>query len=417
MEVNILSQQGGMATVRVTLPPRTITEALDQVYAQHRKDESFSLPRQGIDTDPQGQALFQEAVRSAFSDAYAEAIRASGLQVASEPKVTVVRASEARGAEYDMTFALRPELKLGRYKGIRVAMPEMEPTEEEIRTALEAAAKQNTAAVDVDRPAAPGDTAVIDFKGFLDGEAFAGGEGADYPLTLGSGQFIPGFEEQLVGAVAGDHVDVHVTFPEGYHAENLRGRDAVFQVQVKKVQERQLRPLTAEQESQARSQAAQRKRELADQQIEDQVLSVILSEAQVELPEAMIDSEANICLQQFAAELSTKGMTIEQFSQSSGKTLAEMRKEMHPLARRRIELRLVLSAIAKAEDITATEEEVDRYWDQMAAQYGIPKAQLQQMMAPETAEELRAEIIGQKAYAFLRESTILQRPGSAPAEA
>lgn len=409
METNIISQENGMAKVGVSLPGAELTKALDAVYRSYQKKDGFDLPREGLAEDPDGQGLLREAVQNLFSGIYSDVIKSCGLKVASEPKVAVLKASETEGVEFTLEFALRPEMKLGQYKGIRVKMPRVEPTEEEIQAALAAAAQQNVTAVEVDRPAALGDTTVIDFKGFLDDVAFAGGEGADYPLVLGSGQFIPGFEEQLVGAKAGDQVDVNVTFPEDYHAENLKGKAVVFKVKVLKVQEQKRQSLTEEQTQQVKAQVAQQVKAQADQQIEDQVLGKILQEAQVELPEAMVESEANICVQQFAAEIAAKSMTIEQFCQKTGKTLDGMRKEMYPLARRRIQLRLVLGAIAEAEHLEATEAELEDYWDQMSQQYGLPKEQLKHYIGEGVEEEIRQELVSQKAYALLRESTILER--------
>lgn len=409
METKILSQENGMAKVGVTLPGTDLSRALDTVYQAHQKDENFNLAREGLAENPEGQGLLREAVQNVFSGIYSDVVRACGLQVASEPKVAVIRASETDGVEFTLEFALRPEMKLGSYKGIHVKMPDMIPTEEELAAALEAAAKQNLVAVDVDRPAALGDTAVIDFTGYLGDEPFAGGQGADFPLVLGSGQFIPGFEDQLVGAKAGDAVDVNVTFPENYHAANLAGKAVVFKVTVHKVQEQQKQPLTAEQEEQVKAQVAQQKKAMADQQIEDQVLGKILEEAQVALPDAMVESEANICVQQFAAEISAQSMSIDQFCQQTGKTLESIREEMKPLARRRIQLRLVLSAIAEAEQLEVSAEELDGYWDQMSQQYGLPKDQLKQYMGDGVEDEMRQEIVSQKAYALLRESTILDR--------
>lgn len=409
METKIISQENGMAKVGVTVPGSDLTRALDTVYQTHRKEENFDLPREGLAENPDGQALLREAVQNLFSGIYTDVIKSCALPVASEPKVSVLNADETNGVEFTLEFALRPEMKLGNYKGIHVKMPVVEPTEAEITAALEAAAKQNIVPVDVDRPAGLGDTTVIDFKGYLNGEAFAGGEGADFPLTLGSGQFIPGFEDQLVGAKAGDQVDVNVTFPENYHAANLAGKAVVFKVTVHKVQEQQNQPLTPDQENQVRAQVAQQKKALADQQIEDQVLGKILEESQVTLPDAMVESEANICVQQFAAEISAGSMSIEQFCQQTGKTLDGIRKEMEPLARRRIQLRLVLSAIAEAEHLEASEAELDNYWERMSQQYGLPKDQLKQYMEGGVEDEMRREIVSQKAYALLRESTILDR--------
>jgi trigger factor len=407
METKMISQENGMATLSVTFTGDELGRTLDSAYQSHTQEENFKLDRQGLDQNPEGMYIVREAVENLLSGCYAQVIKSAGVQVASEPKVTVLKANEQEGVELHLNFALRPELKLGRYKGIQVKMPKVEPTEEELNAAVQAAAAQNVQSVEVDRAAQLGDTTVIDFKGFLDGTAFAGGEGADYPLTLGSGQFIPGFEDQLVGAKAGDQVDVNVTFPENYHAENLKGKAVVFQVTVHKVQEQQTLPLTDEQTRQVKDQLFQQKKAQADQQIEDEVLGIILSESQVELPEAMVESEANICVQQFAAEIAAQSMTIEQFCQRTGKTLDGMRKEMYPLARRRIQLRLVLSAIAKEEGITATAEELEQYWEQMAQQYGLPKDQLKHYMGDGVEEEMAQDLVSQKAYALLRSSTIL----------
>lgn len=407
METKMISQENGMATLSVTFDGAELSRALDSAYQSHAKEENFKLERQGLDQNPEGMYLVREAVEGMLSGCYAQVIKSAGVQVASEPKVSVLRANEQEGVELHLNFALRPEMKLGRYKGIRVKMPKVEPTQEELDAALKSAAAQNVQAVDVDRAAQLGDITVIDFKGFLDGTAFAGGEGADYPLTLGSGQFIPGFEDQLVGAKAGDQVDVNVTFPENYHAENLKGKAVVFKVTVHKVQTQQTLPLTDEQTRQVKDQLFQQKKAQADQEIEDEVLGIILSESQVELPEAMVESEANICVQQFAAEIAAQSMTIEQFCQKTGKTMDGMRKEMYPLARRRIQLRLVLSEIAKAENLTATAEELEQYWDQMAQQYGLPKDQLKHYMGEGVEEEMAQDLVSQKAYALLRNSTIL----------
>lgn len=409
MEIKILSQENGMARVGVTMPGSALTGALDKVYAKHQGDKDFSLPREGLDRNPQGGMLLQEAVQNLFGGSYQDVMKQVDLPVASEPKVAVLAADEETGVEFQLTFALRPTMKLGRYKGIRVKMPNTVPTEEEYQAAQEAAEAQNVVPAGVARPAALGDITVIDFTGYQDGVAFEGGAGTDFALTLGSGQFIPGFEEQLVGASAGETVDVNVTFPEQYHAPNLAGKPALFKVTVKQVQENRRTPLNDQQKQQIRTQVDQQKRAMADQEIEDQVLKVVLEEAQVELPEAMVESEANICVQQFAAEMAAKSMTIEQFCQKTGKTIDGMRKEMYPLARRRIQLRLVLSAIAEAEGIVAEDSEVDSCWDQMAQQYGMPREQLRQYAGPETDAEIRADIVSQKAYALLRESTILER--------
>ena len=409
MTVTVLSQEKGMATLKITQEAAVLTKALDEAYEVFKKNhKDFDVPRAQVTTSADCADIYRQAVQDVFSDLYNEAITASGLTMASEPQVSVLLASETEGVEFQVVFALRPQVKLGQYKGIRVKMPVVEPTEEEYRYALQQVSQQNAVAVTVDRPAQMGDVATIDFTGYLDGVPFEGGEGHDYPLTLGSGAFIPGFEEQLVGAAAGDNPVVNVTFPENYHAPNLAGKETTFRCKVKKVEAMELQPLTEEQEQQVRQQVQQQKKNLADQQIEDQVLGSILEEAQVEIPDAMVDSEINICMEQFVAEIGQQGMDLASFQQRTGKTTQQMAEEMRPLAKRRIMLRLVLSAIAEAEEITVTEEEMTAQWEKMAQQYGIDVPRLKVYMGDNADEELKAEIRSQKAYALLRQSTILE---------
>ncbi len=409
MNVSVLSQEKGMAILKITVPGEVLTKALDEAYnvfAKNHKD--FDVPRSEVTTSADCADIYRQAVQDVFSDLYAEALKASGLTIASEPVISVIQASETEGVEYQMEFALRPEIKLGQYKGIHVKMPVVEPTEEEYASAMQHAAQQNAIPTTVDRPAELGDIATIDFTGYLDGVPFDGGQGNDYPLTLGSGSFIPGFEEQLVGASAGDNVMVNVTFPENYHAPNLAGKPTVFRCKVKKVEAMDIQPLSAEQEAEIRQQVQQQKKAMADQQIEDEVLGRILEEAEVEIPSAMVDSEVSIVMNQFVAEIGQQGMDLDTFQQRTGKTTEEMLAEMRPLATRRIMLRLVLSAIAEEEKITVTQEEVEKQWEQMAQQYGIDVPRLKVYMGEAAEEEIKAEITNAKAYALLRSATILE---------
>ncbi len=408
MQVTILSQENGMARIQIQVEAAALTHAIDENYATFAKNhEGFDAPRSEVTTSPDCQDILRQSVQDVFSDIYTQAVAQSGLQVASEPQIAVVQADEENGVVYQMTFAVRPEVKLGQYKGIHVKMPQIDLTEEEQAAALAAAEANNATAVTVDREARMGDIATIDFTGYLDGVPFEGGAGTDYPLTLGSGSFIPGFEEQLVGASAGDNVVVNVTFPEQYHAPNLAGKATIFRCKVKKVEAMEKTPLTDEQKAQVLQQAANNKKNLADQQIEDQVLGKILSDAQVEIPQAMLDSEVGIVMNQFVSEIGAQGMDLETFQQRTGKTTEDMLSEMRPLAQRRIMLRLVLSAIAEAENITVSEEEVEAHWDMLAQQYGIDKARLKVYMG-EADDEIRNELVSAKAYTLLRESTILE---------
>lgn len=408
MEVTILSQEKGMAVLKLTVPGEELTKALDGAYNVYKKNhEDFDVERAGIDMNPDGQVILRQAVQDIMSDNYTKAIAEAGLTVASEPQISVMKATEAEGVEYQMRFALRPEIRLGQYKGIHVKMPDAELTEEEFLAAVKQVEEMNAEPKTVDRPSEMGDVTIIDFTGYLDGVPFDGGTGHDYALTLGSGTFIPGFEEQLVGKSAGENVLVTVTFPENYHEPSLAGKLTQFRVSVKNVQQLVVEPLTEEVKAQVREAAQQQKRAQADQMIEDQVLGKIVSEAQVELPEAMVDSEVNICMQQFAGELSAQGMALDEYAKRIGRTTREMAEEMLPLATRRIMLRMVLGAIAEAEGFTVTEEEVARQWEAMAKQYGVDVPRMKLYAGEGGEEQVRSDILHQKAYTLLRESTIL----------
>lgn len=315
MQVTILSQEKNTARLEVSISGPVLTKALDEAYGVYRKNhEDFSLPRDQVVTATEGQAILRQAVQDVFSDAYAEAIQTSGLQVASEPLISVLSVSEEEGVTYGVEFALRPEVKLGTYKGIHVKCPPTEPSAEELEAVISQAER----------------------------EAAESGE-----------------------------------------------------------------TLSDEQKYQIRQYVFEQKKQQADMQIEDQVLGRILEEAQVEIPEAMLRSEVNICFQQFVADLIAQGTDLETFSKKAGKTPEDMQKEMEPLARRRIMLRLVLGAIAKEERMEASDEEVEQYWSQMAQQYGVETEQMKAYAGEGAEAQVKADIVSSKAYALLRESTIL----------
>lgn len=389
MSVTVETLEKNMAKLTVTVAADEIEKAMQAAFLKNKGKYSVPGFRKGkvsrtVLERMYGKGLFYEdAVNSVMPEAYAAAVEESGLDIVSEPEIGFVETDPEKDLVFTATVAVKPEVVLGQYKGLEVPKADLSVTEEEVLAIIKREQEKNAVNVNVEgRAVQADDVATIDFEGFVDGVAFEGGKGTDYPLTIGSNTFIPGFEDQIIGHEIGAEFDVNVTFPETYQAEELQGKAAVFKVTVKKIEEKQLPELDdefaaevsefdtlAEYKAHVEKAEAERKEVAAERAKEDAVVNMAVENAQMDIPEAMVNTEANNMIREFANNLAQQGLQLEQYLQYFGQTEEGMREQMKPNALKRIQSRLVLEAIAKAEAFEITEEEIDAEVAKLAEQY------------------------------------------------
>ena len=389
MSVTVETLEKNMAKLTITVAADEIEKAMQAAFLKNKGKYSVPGFRKGkvsrtVLERMYGKGLFYEdAVNSVMPEAYAAAVEESGLDIVSEPEIGFVETDPEKDLVFTATVAVKPEVVLGQYKGLEVPKADLSVTEEEVLAIIKREQEKNAVNVNVEgRAVQADDVATIDFEGFVDGVAFEGGKGTDYPLTIGSNTIIPGFEDQIIGHEIGAEFDVNVTFPETYQAEELQGKAAVFKVTVMKIEEKQLPELDdefaaevsefdtlAEYKAHVEKAEAERKEVAAERAKEDAVVNMAVENAQMDIPEAMVNTEANNMIREFANNLAQQGLQLEQYLQYFGQTEEGMREQMKPNALKRIQSRLVLEAIAKAEAFEITEEEIDAEIAKLAEQY------------------------------------------------
>ncbi len=339
-------------------------------------------PRQIIERYYGSEVFFEDAVNIVLPDAYDKAIDEQNIEAVAQPEIDVKEISRENGVVFTAKVAVKPEFELGQYKGVEVSKVTHRTTEKEINGEIEKIRERNARLVTVeDRSAELGDTANIDFEGFADGVAFEGGKGENFDLKLGSGQFIPGFEEQLVGKNTGDEVDVNVTFPKEYHAENLKGKDALFKVKINSIKTQELPELDDEfakdvsefdtfEEFKAdmTKKLKEKNKAKSKQELENKIVETICNNTEIDIPEAMFETAVNNQIREFAMQLQYQGMNIEQYAQYTGITLDAMKAQIRPDAEKRVKTSLVLEKIAKVENIEVSDKEIEKELEKMAEQ-------------------------------------------------
>ncbi len=339
-------------------------------------------PRQIIERYYGSEVFFEDAVNIVLPDAYDKAIDEQNIEAVAQPEIDVKEISRENGVVFTAKVAVKPEFELGQYKGVEVSKVTHRTTEKEINGEIEKIRERNARLVTVeDRSAQLGDTANIDFEGFADGVAFEGGKGENFDLKLGSGQFIPGFEEQLVGKNTGDEVDVNVTFPKEYHAENLKGKDALFKVKINSIKTQELPELDDEfakdvsefdtfEEFKAdmTKKLKEKNKAKSKQELENKIVETICNNTEIDIPEAMFETAVNNQIREFAMQLQYQGMNIEQYAQYTGITLDAMKAQIRPDAEKRVKTSLVLEKIAKVENIEVSDKEIEKELEKMAEQ-------------------------------------------------
>lgn len=377
-------------------------------------------PRKMIEQLYGSQIFFEDAANEIIPDAYADAAKESGLDIVSQPKVSIEQLEAGKPFIFAAEVAVRPEVELGEYKGVEVTKADAEVTDADVEEELKKVQDQNSRTVSVeDRAVKDGDMTVIDFEGFIDGEAFDGGKGENYPLTIGSHSFIDTFEEQMIGMNIGEEKELNVTFPEDYHAENLKGKPATFKVTVKEIKEKQLPELDddfaqdvsdfdtlAEYKDDLKKKIAERKESEAKAKKESEAIEKVVEAAKMDIPQAMIDTQVNRMLEDFAMRLQQQGLSVEQYFQYTGLTADKIMEEMKPEAVKRIKNSLVLEAVAKAENIEVSEEEFEAELQKMADMYKMEIEKIKEFMQDAEAKQMKDDIAIQKAVELIVSSAV-----------
>lgn len=424
MSVQVEKLEKNMAKLTVEVPAEEVEKALQAAYMKEKNKISIpgfrkgKVPRAMIEKMYGAAVFYEEAANILIQDNYAAAMEESKEDIVSRPTIDIVQIESGKPFIFTAEVAVRPEVTLGKYKGVQVTKIDTTVTDEEVEAALEKEQQKNSRTVTVtDRPVANGDTAVIDFEGFVDGVAFEGGKGENHPLEIGSHSFIDTFEDQLVGKNAGDEVDVNVTFPEKYQATDLAGKPALFKVKIHEVKAKELPELNdefaqdvsefntlEEYKEDLKKHLEVQKEDEAKRTKEDEAIQKIIDKSTMEIPEAMIKTQCENMVNEFAQRLAQSGLSMEQYMQFSGLTLDKLEEQVRPEAETRIKSSLVLEQIAKDENIEVSEEEIDAEIEKMAKAYGMEADKLKEYMGDAEKESMKRDISVTKAVDLVMEN-------------
>ncbi len=420
MSLQVEKLEKNMAKLTIEVSADEFSKAVEEAYQKNKGKISVpgfrkgKVPKKMIE-QMYGKAVFYEdAANALIPGAYEKALEECEETIVSSPKIDVTQIEEGKSFIFTAEVALKPEVTLGAYKGVEVDKIEVSVTDEEVEADLKQQQENNSRVVSVERPVADGDIAVIDYEGFADGVAFDGGKGEDYSLTIGSHSFIDNFEEQLIGKNAGEECEVNVTFPEEYHAKELAGKPAVFKVTVKEVKEKQLPELNDEfagevsefetleaYKEDIRKKLTEKKEAEAKNQKEDAVITAVIENAQMEIPEAMVETQQRQIVDEFAQRLQMQGLSMEQYFQFTGLSYQHMMEQVKPQAERKIKSRLVLEAVVAAENIAATEEDYEEEIKRMAEGYRMEADTIKELMGEQGKKQIMEDLAVRKAAEFV----------------
>lgn len=424
MSVQVENLEKNMVKLTIEVAEDKVADALKASYEKQKNRISVPGFRKGkvpmamIEKMYGPEIFYEEAANIMMQEAYPAAVDESGVDIVSQPTVDVVQLEKGKPFIFTAEVAKKPEVKLGKYNGVTVTKVDTAVTDEEVMEALERERNNNARTVTVeDRAVAQGDTAVIDFEGFVDGVAFEGGKGENYALEIGSHSFIDTFEDQLVGKNTGDELDVNVTFPKEYHAEDLAGKPAVFKVKIHEIRAKELPELNDEFASDVsefetldeykesvRKNLQETKENDARRAKEDEAIKKIVEKSEMDIPDAMIDMQVQNMIQEFAQRLAQQGLNIDQYMQFSGMTVDKMKEQLRPEAVMRIQSSLVLEQIVKEENIEPSDEEIDAQLDKMAAAYGMDADKLKEFIGETEKESVKRDVAIEKAVDFILEN-------------
>ena len=421
MSLQVEKLEHNMAKLTVEVAAEDVEKALQAAYLKQRKQINIpgfrkgKVPRQMIEKMYGPEVFYDEAANNMIPDAYAKAYDESELDIVSQPKIEVVQMEKGKPFIFTAEVATKPEVTLGDYKGLKVDKVSTRVTQKEVDEEIEKERERNARTIEVtDRAVQDKDEVTLDFEGFVDGVAFEGGKGEDYPLTIGSGSFIPGFEEQLIGAEIDKEVEVNVTFPKEYHSEELAGKDATFKCTVHTIKAKELPELDDEFASEVsecetmdayraevKKNIKERKERTGKEKKENQAVDQAIENAQMDIPEAMIEFQVRQMADDFARRIQQQGLTVEQYFQFTGMTAEKMMEEMRPQAEKSIKTRLVLEAIVKAENIEVSDERVEEELTKMAEAYQMEVEKLKEFMGENEKKQIKEDLAVQEAITVL----------------
>ena len=424
MSVQVENLEHNMAKLTINVSAEELEKALDSAYKKQKGQISVpgfrkgKVPRAMIEKMYGAGVFYEDAANILMQQTYPAAIDESGVDIVSRPTVDVVQIEKGKEFIYTAEVAVRPEVTLGKYMGVTVTKIDTTVTDEEVDAELENQRNKNARTVTVtDRPVAEGDTAVIDFEGFVDGVAFEGGKGENHPLEIGSHTFIDTFEDQLVGKNTGDEVEVNVTFPEKYQAEDLAGKPATFKVKINEIKTKELPELDdefahdaagvdtlAEYKEELKKNLTEKKETEAKKTKEDEAIKKIIDKSKMDIPEAMISTQCETMVEEFAQRIAQSGLTMEQYLQFSGMTVDQLKEQVRPEALTRIQSSLVLEQIAKDENIEVTDADVDAEVEKMAKAYGMEPDKLKEYMGDAEKESMKKDIAITKAVDLIMDN-------------
>lgn len=421
MSLQLEKLEKNMAKLTIEVSAEELEKAIEAAYHKNKGQISVpgfrkgKVPRQMIEKMYGKEVFYEDAANALIPTAYEKAVEECEEEIVSQPSIDVVTLEAGKPFVFTAEVALKPEVKLGKYKGVTIAKAEATVSDDEVEAEIKKELENNARTISVeDRAVKDGDMTVIDFEGFVDGVAFEGGKGENYPLTIGSGAFIPGFEEQLVGAEIGKETEVSVTFPTEYQADELAGKAAIFKVTVKEIKEKELPVLDdefaaevsefdtlAEYKADVKKKLEEKKAADAKNIKEDQVIEKIMEEATMDIPEAMIKTQQRQLADDFAQRIQMQGLNIEQYFQFTGLNAETFMEQLKPQAEKRIKSRLVLEAVVEAEKIQVTEEDFEKEYKKIAEMYQMEAAKVKEMLGENGKGEVGKDIAVQKAVEFV----------------
>lgn len=421
MSVQVEKLEKSMAKLTITVEAAKFDAAVDSAYQKNKGKIALpgfrkgKAPRAMIEKMYGTGVFYEDAANELIPEAYETAAKESELEIVAQPEIEVTQMEKGTDFIFTATVAIKPEVTLGDYKGIEVEKKEAEVSEEEITAEIDKSREANSRLITIeDRATEDGDTVIIDFDGYVDGKQFEGGYAEDYTLVLGSHSFIDNFEDQLVGKNLGEDVEVNVTFPEEYHVDELKGKPALFKVKIKEIQKKELPELDDdfaqdvsdfdtldEYKADVEKKILENKENQIKREQEDQIIEKIIENAQMEIPQQMIAAQTRQMTQEFAQRLQSQGLSLEQYMQFTGLTPQKMMEDLEPQALKRIQSRLVLEAVVAAENIEASDEEIDKELENMASMYQMEIDKLKELIGDDEKKQIGMDLAVQKAVEFV----------------